>query len=294
MPTLQVTLNPAAKTVQVDIDGTALISGYTKVGTFKHPDDTYPDSKVIYQGVRDVLYHTSTTRPPTTGAKFPNNITDMAGLAIKTANAGLAIPLYFTDGGQTFQTVNVGNNIKFAVQVGGGKTPYTYAWYFRTGPMGDYVAIDAAINPSAHTATLTNNAVTVESSGDYKVIVTDALGMKLDQVTTVEVTENYPTISQNVPVPPAPALTSITATPSTVALSVATDAAAGKTVAFAPVPSGAALGTLTIKTAPASARATATIAANVLTVKPVAAGAATTVVLTNGTIDVTVNVTVAA
>lgn len=89
-------------------------------------------------------------------------------------------------------------------------------------------------------------------------------------------------------------LQTITPTPATVALSVATDAAAGKNVTFAPVPADAAIGTLSIKTAPAAARATATIANNVLNVKPVAAGAATTVVLTNGKVDVTVNVTVAA
>ncbi|MCS5737005.1 hypothetical protein, partial [Herbiconiux daphne] len=84
----------------------------------------------------------------------------------------------------------------------------------------------------------------------------------------------------------------IIATPTALTLSVATDAANGKTVAFTPDPAGAALGTLTIKTQPTAAQATATIAGTTLTVKPVAAGPATSVVVTNGTKDVTVAVTV--
>ena len=83
--------------------------------------------------------------------------------------------------------------------------------------------------------------------------------------------------------------------PSTVLkFTVEADATAGKTVTFAAVPADAAIGTLSIKTAPLAARATATIAGNVLTVKPVAAGAATSVVVTNGTVDVTIPITVAA
>ena len=71
------------------------------------------------------------------------------------------------------------------------------------------------------------------------------------------------------------------------------DATAGKTVTIASMPVGSSAGTLSIKTAPNSARATATIAGNVLTVKPVAAGEATSVVVTNGKVDVTITITVA-
>lgn len=177
MVTLNVSYNPTTKVVNVN-PATGVSAGFTAIGSFQHPDATYPDSYVIYHGVRELLYHVSPANPPVLNAKFPNNVTDMAGI-------------------------------------------------------------------------------------------------KINQIAAI-------------------VLTGITATPSTLALSVAADAANGKTVAFAPVPSGASLGTLTIKTAPTAGRATATIANNVLTVKPVAAGAATTVVLTNGTVDVTVNVTVAA
>lgn len=81
MVTLNVSYNPSTKKVNAKTS-TDLDSGFTSIGTFEHPDATYPDSYVIYHGVRDLLYHTSTTNPPTTGAKFPNNITDMAGITI--------------------------------------------------------------------------------------------------------------------------------------------------------------------------------------------------------------------
>lgn len=176
MVTLNVSYNPVSKIANVS-EGTSLASGFTSIGSFQHPDATYPDSYVIYHGVRELLYHVTPGNPPVKGAKFPNNVTDMASVSIVT------------------------------------------------------VAV--------------------------------------------------------------PALTGITATPSTLALSVATDKTNGKTVAFTPAPSGAVLGNLVIKTAPASATATATIANNVLTVKPVAVGN-TTVVVSNGTKDVTVTVNVSA
>lgn len=81
--------------------------------------------------------------------------------------------------------------------------------------------------------------------------------------------------------------------PASLALSVAADTANGKTVTIVAMPVGSSAGALSIKTAPDSARATATIAGNVLTVKPVVAGDATSVVVTNGTVDVTIAVTVA-
>lgn len=176
MVTLNASYNPTTKVVNVS-EGTSVASGFTSIGSFQHPDATYPDSYVIYHGVRELLYHVTPANPPAKGAKFPNNVTDMG----------------------TIKIVNVA----------------------------------------------------------------------------------------------VPALTGITASPATLALSVATDKTNGKTVSFAAAPSGAELGTLSIKTAPASATATATIANNVLTVKPVAAGS-TTVVVTNGTKDVTVTVNVSA
>lgn len=176
MVALHVSFNPTTKVAHVD-ETTTVPSGFTNIGTFEHPDATYPDSYVIFHGVRDLLYFVKPGAPVNLGGKFPDNITDMA-------------------------------------------------------------------------------SITIEYAG-------------------------------------APIVRSITATPSTLALSLATDVTNGKTVAFSPVPSNASLGTLSIKTAPATNRATATIANNVLTVKPVNVGS-TEIVITNGANNVTVTVNITA
>ena len=173
-----------------------------------------------------------------------------------------------------------GEDINWHVGVAGGKAPFTYKWQFKADTAGAAFAdISSSTNPSAATATLTLNDVTATSAGTYKVIVTDANGTTVEDESLLAV--GYYEAS------------SLVATPASLALSVADDLAAGKTVAIAAMPVGSSAGTLSIKTAPDSARATATIAGNVLTVKPVAAGDATSVVVTNGTVDVTIAITVA-
>ena len=180
MPTLKIAFNKTTNVATVLDAGGSVPAGSVEVGTFEHPDATYPDSYVIYHGVRDLLYKRSAKDPAVAGF-WPNNIVDMQKISIVLDDADVPTPL-----------------------------------------------------------------------------------------------------------------TGIAATPTALALSVEADATAGKTVTFAAVPADAAIGTLSIKTAPLAARATATIAGNVLTVKPVAAGAATSVVVTNGTVDVTIPITVAA
>ena len=81
MPTLNVLYNPQTRVATVQT-GTAAVAGSTNIGTFTHPDATYPDSSVIYQGVRDLLYKRSASDITKT-ASFPNNITDMALVSIK-------------------------------------------------------------------------------------------------------------------------------------------------------------------------------------------------------------------
>lgn len=83
MVTLNVSYNPTTKVANVS-EGTSVATGFTSIGSFQHPDATYPDSYVIYHGVRELLYHTTPANPPAKGAKFPNNITDMASVSIKT------------------------------------------------------------------------------------------------------------------------------------------------------------------------------------------------------------------
>lgn len=58
MPVLQVAYKEAApKVALVQNEGAALPSGYLDAGSFDHPDPVYPGSVVLYQGVRDALYH---------------------------------------------------------------------------------------------------------------------------------------------------------------------------------------------------------------------------------------------
>lgn len=174
MPTVYVSYNQTEKKVLTKLTNTAT-SGYAAIGSFEHPDATYPDSYVIFHGVQELLYHRSAADASKEGF-WPDNITDL-------------------------------QNVEITIQ---GSIPL------------------AVIKP----------------------------------------------------------------TPTSLALSVASDGTNGKNVTFEPSPIGSSLGTLSIKTAPTAARATATISGNILNVKPVATGAATKVVVTNGDVDVTINITV--
>lgn len=280
MPTLKVAFNKTTKVATVLDASGSVPSGSVAIGTFEHPDATYPDSLVIYHGVRDLLYKSKKDDPGVAGF-WPDNYSDMQAVTI--TNSATPRMIVATPLPHVVSTIE-GKDVFFHVDIGGGKAPITYAWQFKAMTAGaDWVDIDDGENESAATATLINHAVTAASAGYYKVIATDANGTTAESETQLAVGAY-----------PPPALTGITPTPASLTLSVAADATNGKTVSFAAVPLGATLGTLTIKTAPTAGRATATIAGNVLTVKPVAAGAATSVVVTNGTIDVTIAVTVAA
>lgn len=86
MTTLRVGYNPTTRVAEVASQGTAIPNGSVAVGTFEHPDPVYPDSVVIYHGVRDLLYRRSDADPSQT-AMFPNNITDMARIQINLVRA---------------------------------------------------------------------------------------------------------------------------------------------------------------------------------------------------------------
>lgn len=277
MPTLKVALNNTTLVATVlDSDG-SVPGGSVEVGTFVHPDANYPDSYVIYQGVRNIMYKRSSADPAEEGF-WPDNITDMQSITIDfkgTPRLVVATEL------QRVISAIEGDDVNWHVGIGGGKAPITYKWQFKANTAGAvFVDISSSVNPSAATASLVNHAVTAESAGTYKVIATDANGTTAESESILAV--GYYRAS------------SLVATPASLALSVAADATNGKAVNITALPAGSSAGTLSIKTAPNSARATAIIAGNVLTVKPVAAGAATSVVVTNGTVDVTVPITVAA
>lgn len=277
MPSLKVAFNKDTGVATVLDASGSVPSGSVEVGTFVHPDATYPDSLVIYHGVRDILYKRSAANPSEEGF-WPDNINSMQAVSIDFQ--GTPRLVIATELPRVISTIE-GKDVNWHVDAAGGKLPYTYKWQFKAYTDGaDFVDIDSGVNPSAATASLVNHAVTVESAGTYKVIVTDANGTTAESTSVLAV--GYYRAS------------SLVATPTSLALSVAADATNGKTVTITALPAGSSTGTLTIKTPPLAARATATIAGNVLTVKPVAAGAATSVVVTNGTVDITIAVTVAA
>lgn len=276
MPTLKVGFNKTTNVATVLDAGGSIPGGSVEVGTFVHPDATYPDSLVIYHSVRDLLYKRSAKNPAEAGF-WPNNIVDMQSISIDmkaTPRLTIATKL------PRVVSAIEGKKVNWHIDVAGGKAPFTYKWQFKANTDGAAFAdIASSGNPSAATATLTINNVTAASAGTYKVIVTDANGTTVEDTSLLAV--GYYEAS------------SLVATPASLALSVATDTAKGKTVTIAAMPVGSSAGTLSIKTAPDSGRATATISGNVLTVKPVAAGKATSVVVTNGIVDVTIAVTVA-
>ena len=275
MPTLKIAFNKTTKVATVLDAGGSIPGGSVEVGTFVHPDATYPDSLVIFHGVRDLLYKRSAKDPSKAGF-WPNNIVDMQAISIDMkATPRLTIATKLP---RLVSTIE-GEDVSWHVDVAGGKAPFTYKWQSKADTAGAAFAdISSSTNPSAATATLTLNDVTAASAGTYKVIVTDANGTTVEDKSLLAV--GYYEAS------------SLVATPASLSLSVAADATSGKTVTITNMPVGSSAGTLSIKTAPESGRATATIAGNVLTVIPVAAGEATSVVVTNGKVDVTIAITV--
>lgn len=276
MPTLKIAFNKTTNVATVLDSGGSVPDGSVEVGTFVHPDATYPDSLVIYHGVRDLLYKCSAEDPAEEGF-WPDNIVDMQSITIDMqATPRLTIATKLP---RVISTIE-GEDVNWHVDVAGGEAPFTYEWQYKANTAGAVFAdIDSDDNESAATATLTISGVTAASAGTYKVIVTDANGTTVEDTSLLAV--GYHEAS------------SLVATPDSLELSVADDATDGKTVTITAMPVGASVGTLSIKTAPDSDRATATIAGNVLTVKPVAEGEDTSVVVTNGNVDVTIAITVA-
>lgn len=181
MPTLKVVYKVATKEAQVLDAATAVPGGFVDVGTFVHPDATYPDSVVIYHGVRDLLYKRSAA-DPAQPAMFPDNINNMQEISI----ALLAVPpIQFLIQPAPRLLVATGTDVTWSVQVAGGKAPLVYKWYYND------ILIDSLINPTAATAELTNNAVELASAGVYHCTVTDADGtVKASEPSVLEVVEH--------------------------------------------------------------------------------------------------------
>ncbi len=81
MSLLRVAYNPTTRVANVAAANAAVPGGSVNIGTFNDPDLTYPDSVVIFHGVRDLLYKRSHANPAN-AAMFPENITDMDRVTI--------------------------------------------------------------------------------------------------------------------------------------------------------------------------------------------------------------------
>ncbi|WVK89943.1 tail protein [Burkholderia phage vB_BpP_HN02] len=88
MTTLQVCYKPDGQKIMVQANGAAVPGGYTKLGTFDHPDaddslSRNGDSHVWYHHIQEIMYHTKNSGAPIAGF-FPESITNMQLLTIET------------------------------------------------------------------------------------------------------------------------------------------------------------------------------------------------------------------
>ena len=89
---LKVAYNGTTKTVSVLNTADDIPAGSVNIGTFNHPDLVYPDSVVIYHGVRDLLYKRSAENPSEL-AMYPHNICNMQEITILPVSE--YVPPYF-------------------------------------------------------------------------------------------------------------------------------------------------------------------------------------------------------
>lgn len=111
MAQYRLAFNKATKVVLVQLAATAIPAGSNAIGTFEHADVEpaikdleFDTNHVIFQHVRDALYHVSAkTGLSVPGTlQFPDNITDMAGIKILAgANVNLPLPKD-TEGSDTY------------------------------------------------------------------------------------------------------------------------------------------------------------------------------------------------
>lgn len=171
MPILKVGYNKTTHVATVVDNSGTIPAGSVNVGTFNHPDVTYPDSLVIYHGVRDLLNKRSAKDPAQPGGA-PINIQNMQAVSI--VFTGSPRIQFVKNLEARFPTVvPIGADVVWEVLATGGKAPLTYAWYWNE------TKIDDTVNASAKTSRLVNHKVEVASSGQYWCEVTDAAGTKV-------------------------------------------------------------------------------------------------------------------
>jgi uncharacterized protein YjdB len=96
----QVSYNQTTRVALVQTDGAAVPGGSVDIGSFEHPDDTAPSSKVIFHNIRDMLYKRSAA-DASQMAMHPDNIMDMQNVSIQYG-AGLEAADFVVISAMTF------------------------------------------------------------------------------------------------------------------------------------------------------------------------------------------------
>lgn len=78
----QISYNQSTRVALVQTDGAAVPGGSVDIGSFEHPDDVAPSSKVIFHNIRDMLYRRSAA-DASQMAMHPDNIMDMQNVSIQ-------------------------------------------------------------------------------------------------------------------------------------------------------------------------------------------------------------------
>lgn len=272
MPILKVVFNNTTKTAQVLDNGEETPVGSVDIGTFNHPDITYPDSAVIYHGVRDLLYKRSAADPSQVGF-WPNNIASMQQIVVDNqATPRLEILRHPT------KAVNLVAQDQLILEVlaTGGKAPLEYRWELD----GDNTPLEEF--ETSTTPRLVIAGITPNLSGIFRCQVYDADG------TTVYSKEAEVLVFSDTPVE------SLVATPDSATLSLATDME-GVTVEISSLPVGSHLGTLYIVNPPNGDVADAVLDGTTLTIIPVGIGENTVDIgQVNSDIVLGINITVTA
>lgn len=90
MPKVYIKAEQASKRILFSSTDTAT-AGYTKIGSFDHPDATYPDSYVIFHGIRGLMYFRDGA-DITKEAFFPKSLTNFNEWTIINADPS-AVPV---------------------------------------------------------------------------------------------------------------------------------------------------------------------------------------------------------
>ena len=92
---LTIGYKPSTKEVLPLENAEDLPGDFLEIGSFNHPDLVYPDSVVIYHGVRDLLYKRSAA-VPSNFAMYPNNICNMQEITILPVQTAAVVVPHFT------------------------------------------------------------------------------------------------------------------------------------------------------------------------------------------------------